>query len=173
MKMDRFLTCARVALVASCLTAVAWTEAVAAQADTIDLAGDWQLSDAAGEHALAATVPGGVHDALLSAGVIPDPYFGANETNVLWVARRDWTFARDFTVDADFLAHKSIVLRLEDCDTFATIRVNGCTVGATTDRFQRYDFNVRPFLREGVNRIEGAPQDAEFLFRQNGSPFAE
>ena len=153
MKADRFLTYVRVALFS---TAGTVAEAVAAQADTIDLAGDWQLADATGEHVLAAAVPGGVHDALLTAGVLPDPYFGANETNVLWVARRDWTFARDFTVDAHFLAHASIVLRLEDCDTFATIRVNGCTVGVTTDRFQRYDFDVKPFLREGVNRIEGA-----------------
>jgi len=126
----------------------------AAGAAELDLAGAWRLTD--GERTVDAVVPGGVHDALLAAGEIPDPYVGANETNILWVARRDWTFARDFTVDAHFLAHASIVLRLEDCDTFATIRVNGCTVGATTDRFQRYDFDVKPFLREGVNRIEGA-----------------
>ena len=39
----------------------------AANADTLDLAGEWRPSDAAGEHALAATVPGGVHDALIAS----------------------------------------------------------------------------------------------------------
>ena len=125
----------------------------AAGAAELDLAGAWRLTD--GERTVAAVVPGGVHDALLAAGEIPDPYFGANETNILWVARRDWTFAREFSVDAAFLAHRSIVLRLEDCDTFCTVAVNGATVGETGDRFRRYDFEVKPFLRAGVNRITG------------------
>ena len=38
---------------------------------------------------LPATVPGGVHEALLAAGRIADPYFDRNEVSVGWVEERD------------------------------------------------------------------------------------
>ena len=41
---------------------------------------------------LPATVPGGVHEALLAAGRIADPYFDRNEGAVRWVEERDWWF---------------------------------------------------------------------------------
>ncbi len=123
----------------------------------LDLAGEWRLTDNCG-HDLAAAVPGGVHDALLRSGVIDDIYYGANETNFLWVARRDWTFSRTFDVDAPFLANREIVLVLEDCDTFATIRVNGSEAGRTSNRFRRWEFDVKPHLKEGANTIEAVFQ---------------
>ena len=99
--------------------------AISASAATVelDLAGEWKLDFDGRE--LAAAMPGGVHDALLAAGVVGDIYYGSSETNYLWVSRRDWTFRREFSVDKDLLAHRTVVLRLEDCDTFACIRING------------------------------------------------
>lgn len=120
----------------------------------LDLSGEWNLTDGC-ENTLAASVPGGVHDALLAAGRLDDIYWGANETNALWVARRDWTFSRSFSLDDAFLAHREIVLVLEDCDTFATILVNGQEIGKTSNRFRRWTFDVKPFLKAGQNRIEG------------------
>ncbi|MBR1870247.1 MAG: cellulase family glycosylhydrolase [Kiritimatiellae bacterium] len=119
----------------------------------IDLAGVWTLQDC--ERTIPAEVPGGIHDALLKAGEIADIYKGRNETEALWAARRDWTFSRTFEVDAAFLAHREIVLRLEDCDTFCTVKINGREAGRTSDRFRRHTFNVKPLLKEGANTIEG------------------
>ncbi len=50
---------------------------------------------------LPATVPGGVHEALLAAGRIADPYFDRNEDGVRWVEERDWWFRT--TVPADLV----------------------------------------------------------------------
>ncbi len=125
-----------------------------ASPDEMDLSGIWHL-DGPGRRSLHAQVPGGVHDALLETGLIQDIYYGSNETNLLWISRRNWTFSRTFDVPADFLARKDVILRLEDCDAFCTVKVNGRVAGETTDRFRRYDFDVKPFLREGENRIEG------------------
>ncbi len=119
----------------------------------IDLAGTWQVSDC--ERTVDAVVPGGVHDALLKVGAIDDIYWGANEKKSLWVARRDWTFSRKFNADGAFLRRDKIVLRLEDCDTFCTVKINGREIGRTSNRFRRYDFDARPFLKEGENTIEG------------------
>ena len=130
--------------------------AFAAFADEIDLAGTWNLVKADDEKiACPIAVPGGVHSALLKAGLMEDAFWGRNEKKVQWVGLSDWNISRDFEVGAGFLAKKEIVLRLEDCDAFATIFVNGRKVGETTDRFQRYEFDVKPLLNEGRNTIEG------------------
>ena len=119
----------------------------------LDLSGVWRLEGES--HACNARVPGGVHDALLEAGFIDDIYWGSNETNALWVSRRDWTFYRTFEVGESFLGHKDIVLQLEDCDTFCTIAINGRIVGKTSDRFSRFVFPVKEHLKAGINTIVG------------------
>ena len=124
-------------------------------ATTVDLAGVWQLRPA-NEPAAAAVpmaVPGGVHSALLKAGRIPDPFFGRNERAVQWVGQKDWSVERTFEVSAALLAKKSVCLRLDDVDTFCEISINGQSVGRTDNRFRRWDFEVKPFLREGENII--------------------
>ena len=122
----------------------------------LDLAGTWRLAKASDASiACPIAVPGGVHTALLKAGLMKDAFWGQNEKDMQWVGKSDWNISREFYVSKDFLAKKEIVLRLEDCDCFCTVFVNGQKVGETTDRFQRYTFDVKPFLKEGKNTIEG------------------
>ena len=122
----------------------------------LDLAGTWKLVKADDAKVTCPiAVPGGVHTALLKAGLMKDAFWGQNEKDMQWVGKSDWNISREFEVSKDFLAKKEIVLRLEDCDAFATIFVNGQKVGETTDRFQRYTFDVKPFLKAGANTIEG------------------
>ncbi len=127
-------------------------------AATLSLAGEWTLTGTGpGGRGVscAARVPGDVHSALCAAGVIPDTFFGTNELVAAWVNRAEWTLSRTFEADAALLAAKSVVLRLEDVDTFAEIRVNGATVGRTENRFRRWEFDVKPFLRAGTNTLTG------------------
>ncbi len=122
----------------------------------LDLGGQWLLEGTDENDAPLScdvTVPGDVHSALFNAGLMPDPYWGRNERDVQWVAQHDWTFSREFDLAADFLKHASVILRLEDCDTFATVFVNGRQVGETHDRFMRWDFDVRDAVRPGRNEI--------------------
>ena len=121
-----------------------------------DLAGTWKLVKADdAKVSCPIAVPGGVHTALLKAGLMKDAFWGQNEKDMQWVGKSDWNISREFEVSKDFLAKKEIVLRLEDCDCFCTVFVNGQKVGETTDRFQRYTFDVKPFLKAGRNTIEG------------------
>ena len=155
----------------------------------LDLAGEWTLISVkdiqTGTYAstdkpevspyIPATVPGGVHDALLRAGRIKDVYYGSNETNALWVGKCNWIISRSVDVSGDFLRHGQIVLRLEDCDTFASVFVNGGLVGSTTDRFQRYTFDVKKYLKEGKNEISvvfRSPEDeADSRRKSIGKPY--
>ena len=129
---------------------------VAAFADDLDLAGTWKLVKADdAKVSCPIAVPGGVHTALLKAGLMKDAFWGQNEKDMQWVGKSDWNISRELEVSKEFLAKKEIVLRLEDCDCFCTVFVNGQKVGETTDRFQRYTFDVKPFLKEGKNTVEG------------------
>ena len=132
-------------------------------ASEIDLAGEWRLSGT-DEHGAALecpiAVPGDVHYALYKANLIPDPFWGCNETNVQWVGFRDWTISRDFDVSPDFLAAEEIVLRADDVDCFADISVNGRRIGSTCDRFLRWQFDVKPYLRVGSNTISAVFRSA-------------
>ena len=122
----------------------------------IDLGGEWRLDGLDEQGAplsCPAAVPGDVHGALLAAGRMPDPFWGRNEERVQWVAKGDWTFSRTFDVPEAFLRHASVILRLEDCDTFAAVFVNGEKLGETRDRFLRRDFDAKPALRAGRNEI--------------------
>lgn len=130
----------------------------------LDLAGEWKLSgsnEVGQAISCPIAIPGDTHTSLLAAKLIPNPFWGCNETNVQWVGRHDWTISRTFEVSQELLDKKDVILRLEDCDTFCTVRINGVVVGKATDRFQRYDFDVKKHLRIGENRIEGSFESAE------------
>ena len=134
----------------------------AACAAEFDLAGTWTLTQADRPSVTCpVAVPGGIYTALHDAKLIPDPYFAQNEKLTQWPGRADWLFTRSFTLPEGFMSAKSVVLRLEDVDCFATIRVNGREVGKTSNRFQRYDFDVGPFLKDGENAIEALFESTE------------
>ena len=129
-------------------------------AATLDLAGDgWRLEGKVegnvGEILLPVRVPCDVQTALFDAGKLIDPSWGDNELKAQWPGEQDWTYSREFDISADFLENDSIILRIEDCDTFCTVTVNGEVAGVTSNRFMRYDFDAKPFLKLGRNTISG------------------
>jgi beta-mannosidase len=91
----------------------------------IDLAGLWRLTSLEGDHTTDLTVPGDVHSALKNAGIIPDPYHGANENAVQWVAHRDWIMERTFILDD---ADASWYVDIDYLDTVAIVFVNDVPV---------------------------------------------
>ena len=134
----------------------------AACAAELDLSGTWTLTQAdKPEVTCPVAVPGGIYTALYDAKLIPDPYFAQNEKLTQWPGRTDWLFSRSFTLPEGFADAKAVTLRLEDVDCFATVKVNGHEVGRTSNRFQRYDFDVKPFLKQGDNRIEALFESTE------------
>lgn len=126
----------------------------------LDLSGEWKLSKAEdAAYTCPIAVTGGVHTALVKAGKLEDPYFGRNEIKARWVGETDWVIEREFDVSEDFLKEPFVWLRLEDCDTFCTVYINGEKVGETANRFLRYDFEVKKFLKAGKNTIRGEFDD--------------
>ncbi|MEM1300995.1 MAG: glycoside hydrolase family 2 protein [Pseudomonadota bacterium] len=114
----------------------------------INLAGEWSLQDESKTYSCPMTLPGDTVSTLARAGLIPDPYWGQNEYDVRWIADRDWTVARDFTVtDTDQ------ILCLSRLDTVATVRVNDQVVLKAENAFRRYRVDLSEVLNTGTNRI--------------------
>lgn len=136
----------------------------------IDLHGEWQISCGEGEHQAMMAVPGDVHSALHTAGVIPDPYFGRNEEVVQWVAEREWTLERRFVVPE---IDGSWYLDIDYLDTVAVVFLNDVPVLTADNCFRRYRPDVSRALQPGENtiRIQFHSNIAAGAERQAKQPF--
>jgi len=128
------------------------------------LSGDWRLKqrdptrdigdDCAGDEGwIAAHVPGTVHEALLAAGRIPDPFYGLNECDVQWVGEQDWLYRCAFDVDPSFLKAGPVTLCCEGLDTVATVWLNGVRVLDADNMFVPWRVDAGASLHPGRNLL--------------------
>lgn len=120
----------------------------------LDLNGQWQLSQHGTKKHWPAKVPGTVHEDLLRAGAIPDPYPGFEELKVQWVGNETWIYSRVFTVRPELLKQEHVDLVFEGLDTLATVRLNGHVLGKTNNMFREWRFDARKQLKPGKNILE-------------------
>lgn len=59
-------------------------------------------ADFGSEGWIPAQIPGIVHQALLQAGLIPDPFYDLNELEVQWVGERDWLYKLEFAAPQEW-----------------------------------------------------------------------
>jgi len=146
--------------------------APAALYSELDLSGEFALTAPAHGIKTRITLPGDVHTALLAAGKIPDPYFGANEQEVSWVYDTPWTMERRFSATREDVAGY-LTLTLENVDTIATIFLNGEEIARTQNQFIRYDIDVTGKVKAGSNtlRLEFAVTKDVAKARSDAHPF--
>lgn len=142
----------------------------------LDLAGVWELSDETGEWRCPMRVPGDGITALFEAGLIPDPYWGRNEEGLRWIAERDWTIRRRFSLE---LGRADLLLVLDGIDTVAEVTVNGEAARGGRGGFRpRSAFRAHLALlttaRAGENEVaitfRSAPREAARLATEQPFP---
>ena len=101
----------------------------------------------------AANVPGSVYHDLLTAGLIPDPFWRDNENEALKIMEHDFIYSRSFEVSAELLACDRVWLRCHGLDTLATVEINGQTAGQADNMHRTWEFDVKALLHEGENTI--------------------
>ncbi len=117
----------------------------------LDLRGTWRLESADGSIRAAITLPGDVHSALLTAGIIADPYVGTNELDVRWVPDIDWRLTREF--DHPGPGATAWYLDVEGLDTVAEVILNDVAVLSSQNAFRRYRPDVTAALQPGRNTL--------------------
>lgn len=122
--------------------------------EKICLNGEWSMQQAGWEEWIPATVPGSVYHDLLQAGKMEDPFWRDNEVKALALMEEDYSYTRSFRVDAPMLGHEEIVLYCAGLDTVAQVYVNGQLAGEADNMHREWEFQVKPFLVEGENRIQ-------------------
>ncbi|MFI8081746.1 glycoside hydrolase family 2 protein [Kitasatospora sp. NPDC086009] len=125
--------------------------------DVTQLDQGWALHHAGSR--LPAAVPGCVHTDLLAAGLIPDPFLEANETDVAWVSRQDWTYTLDLPDHGT--RHERTDLVFEGLDTAATITLGGTELGSTRNMHRGYRFDATGLTGELAVRFTSAYREAE------------
>ncbi|MCK5454892.1 MAG: hypothetical protein KAJ16_11045, partial [Calditrichia bacterium] len=128
------------------------------------LSGDWKLLKTPQnlipptinfpEQGISATIPGTVHTDFLTAGLIPDPFFGANEKKLAWIHESDWIYETIFDRPPEFRSKTPIYLVCEGLDTVCDIQLNGKILGETNNMFRQYKFPINVSLKEQNNHLQ-------------------
>ena len=118
------------------------------------LNGAWRLSiPGSGFPETSASVPGSVYHDLLTAGLIPDPFWRDNESEALKIMEYDFIYSRDFEVSEELLACEKVWLRCCGLDTLAAVEVNGQPAGRADNMHRIWEFDVKALLHEGKNSV--------------------
>ncbi len=102
---------------------------------------------------IPATVPGCVHNDLLKAGKIPDPYFEMNSLQSAWVENYWWTYKTGFTLD-ESLRGRHLRLHMMGIDYEARISLNGQSCGEHVGMYTPFKADITDRARFGeVNNL--------------------
>lgn len=117
------------------------------------LNGNWVMNEKGTEKYLDAIIPGSVMSTLILQRRIEDPFFRLNEYKAREISRRDYFFYREFEVLPELFEQERIRLVCEGIDTIAKIYINEMYVGRANNMHRTWTFDVKNFLRPGINFI--------------------
>lgn len=119
-----------------------------------DLRGQWLLSGKFLTEPIPAAVPGDIADTLLKHHLIPDPFFGAQEEEIQFLAEEDFTYSTDFSYVLKWEDADEVILHFDSIDTIATVKVNGQVAAEPCNMFRSWDIPVKNLLTGGENHLE-------------------
>lgn len=99
-------------------------------------------------------VPSVVQQSLYENGLIPHPYLGTVENELLWISDHVWDYALRFDVDEGLLEKEVVELVFEGLDTYADISLNGYELISTDNQFREWKVDVKRYLKEKDNLLE-------------------
>ena len=124
------------------------------KSESLSLDKGWEFAQVGRNEWLPATVPGTVHQDLISHNKLPNPFYGMNEQKVQWVENEDWVYKTTFNVTDEQLSRDAALLILEGLDTYADIYLNGSLLERTDNMFVGYTLPVKEVLRKGENHLQ-------------------
>lgn len=117
------------------------------------LSQNWTLQGDTLDIHLPVGVPSVVQQNLYDAGLIPHPYLGVVEEDLLWISDHPWTYSTCFEVNKGLLEKDVIELVFEGIDTYASVTLNGEKLFDADNQFRTWKTDVKPLLRPNGNLL--------------------
>ncbi|MBQ8958701.1 MAG: glycoside hydrolase family 2 protein [Bacteroidales bacterium] len=115
----------------------------------------WTLtSDTLSISIMPVTVPSVVQQSLYENGIIPHPYLGTVENELLWISDHPWDYTLHFDVDKELFEKQVVELEFEGIDTYAEVSLNSYGLFSADNQFREWKADVKPFLEEKDNLLE-------------------
>ena len=100
-----------------------------------------------------ATVPGDVHLDLLAQKLIPDPFFGTNESKLQWISEASWEYRKRVEIPAAMLSRQHLELVFDGLDTYALVYLNDKLLLTATNQFRIWRVDVKGAAKSGANEL--------------------
>ncbi len=99
-------------------------------------------------------VPSVVQQSLYENGIIPHPYLGTVENELLWISDHPWDYTLRFNTDKELLEKENVELEFEGIDTYAEVSLNGKKLFFADNQFRTWKQEVKSLLKEKDNLLE-------------------
>ncbi len=120
---------------------------------TIELNHNWQFKKSNETKWYKASVPGTVHTDLFANKLIPDPYFGINESKLQWIGTSDWEYRTLFQVDEQLFKKQQIEMVFDGLDTYANVYLNDKLILQADNMFRGWKVPVKSLLKKTGNEL--------------------
>ena len=114
----------------------------------------WTLTGDTLDINMQVDVPSVVQQSLYENGVIPHPYLGAVENQLLWISDHPWDYTLRFDADKDLLEKQVVELEFEGIDTYAEVKLNGEKLFFADNQFRVWKHDVKDLLKKKDNLLE-------------------
>ena len=114
----------------------------------------WTLTGDTLDINMQVDVPSVVQQSLFENGLIPHPYLGTVENDLLWISDHPWDYTLHFDVDKELFEKENVELVFEGLDTYASVRLNGQELLFADNQFRSWKQDVKPLLKEKDNLLE-------------------
>ena len=114
----------------------------------------WTLTGDTVDINMQVDVPSVVQQSLYENGIIPHPYLGTVENQLLWISDHPWDYMLHFDADKDLLEKESVELVFEGIDTYADVSLNGEKLFFSDNQFRAWKHEVKDLLKEKDNLLE-------------------
>ena len=120
----------------------------------LSLNGNWEMNQKNDSTTIQAYVPGSVYNDLINSNMLEDPFYRDNESEALKISGNDYEYSRSFEICDEILQSDFVYLLCMGLDTLAEIYINDSHVSNTNNMFRTYEFDIKPFVKKGNNKIK-------------------
>ena len=114
----------------------------------------WTLTSDTLDINMQVDVPSVVQQNLYDNGLIPHPYLGTVENQLLWISDHPWDYTLHFDADKELFEKENVELCFEGLDTYAEVSLNGYELFSADNQFREWKADAKPFLKEKDNLLE-------------------